>query len=122
MITQFVLYISGPMTGMHENNYPAFALAAKQLRDVGYIVVSPHEVQPRHTAEPTWLDYMHADLEAFGRYRCNAIATLDGWHDSRGGKAEVGLGMSLFLPIKPVDQWLREWAKHSKESVQPALI
>lgn len=122
MITQFVLYISGPMTGRPELNYPAFALAAKQLRDVGYIVVSPHEVTPVHTAEPTWLDFMHADLEAFGRYRCNAIATLDDWHESKGAKAEVGLGMLLHLPIQPVDAWLRQWAKHSSESQQPALI
>lgn len=122
MITKFVLYISGPMTGRPELNYPAFAFAAKQLRDVGYIVVSPHEVIPVHTAEPTWLDYMHADLEAFGRYRCNAIATLDDWHESKGAKAEVGLGMLLHLPIQPVDAWLRQWAKHSNESVQPALI
>ncbi len=122
VITQFVLYLSGPMTGLPADNFPAFERASTRLREAGYIVVSPHEIQPAHTAAPTWLDYLHADLEAFGKYRCNAIACLDGWHASKGAKAEVGLGMALYLPIKPVDDWLREAVKHRQESVCPALI
>jgi nucleoside 2-deoxyribosyltransferase len=121
-ITKFVLYLSGPMTGFPEHNYPAFRLAARQLREAGYIVVSPHELEPTHTATPDWHDYMRADLEAFAKYRCNAVATLDGWYHSRGAKAEVGLAMALDYPIQPVDTWLRQWAKHSDDSVQPALI
>lgn len=38
------LYISGPMTDMPNHNYLAFNEAAKQLREAGYEVLNPAEL------------------------------------------------------------------------------
>ena len=35
------IYISGPMTGMPEHNFPAFHAAADRLRKAGWSVVNP---------------------------------------------------------------------------------
>lgn len=37
------IYIAGPMSGIPDWNYPAFAKAAKKLRSEGWIVHSPAE-------------------------------------------------------------------------------
>lgn len=38
------IYVSGPMTGKPEFNYPAFNAAAKRLRDEGHFVINPAEL------------------------------------------------------------------------------
>ena len=38
------IYISGPITGMSDYNYPAFHAAAKRLRDKGHWVINPAEL------------------------------------------------------------------------------
>ena len=38
------IYISGPMTGKHDFNYPAFNAAAKRLRSEGHFVINPAEL------------------------------------------------------------------------------
>ena len=38
------LYISGPMTGHKDNNYPTFNQASKELRAIGYQVINPAEI------------------------------------------------------------------------------
>ena len=38
------MYLSGPMTGMAENNFPAFHDAAAKLRAGGHEVVNPAEL------------------------------------------------------------------------------
>lgn len=40
------LYVSGPMTGLPEHNYPTFAAATNALVDVGYDVSSPRGLIP----------------------------------------------------------------------------
>ncbi|MBT9158943.1 MAG: hypothetical protein DDT26_00192 [Dehalococcoidia bacterium] len=42
------IYISGPMTGLHDLNFPAFRDAAAKLRAIGYEVVNPAELNPEH--------------------------------------------------------------------------
>jgi len=37
-------YLAGPMTGLPDNNYPAFHEAARKLRDLGFEIVSPAEI------------------------------------------------------------------------------
>ncbi len=35
------VYISDPMTGIKDDNFPTFSAAARALRSVGYEVVNP---------------------------------------------------------------------------------
>jgi hypothetical protein len=40
-----IIYISGPMTGYPDLNFPAFHLAASVLRSEGFTVISPAEIE-----------------------------------------------------------------------------
>ena len=48
------LYLAGPMTGLPERNYPAFARAAVLLRALGHEVVSPAELTPNQAGDVPW--------------------------------------------------------------------
>ena len=90
------VYVSGPMTGLPEMNFPAFNEAAAALRSRGWEVVSPVEINPDPTAD--WLTCIVADLEAMRG--CTAIALLPGAVHSRGAcierHAAVRLGMDVY--------------------------
>ena len=88
------LYLSGPMTGMPDWNYPAFNDAAENLRVVGgYEVLNPAELDPEG-AEPhelSWVDCINRDLEAMYRFKPDGIVFLPGWANSVGARIEAGL-------------------------------
>jgi hypothetical protein len=89
-------YISGPMTGLPEMNFPAFNEAAAALRSRGWEVVNPVEINPDPTAD--WLTCIVADLEAMRG--CTAIALLPGHDKSAGAEMEKiaasKLGMAFY--------------------------
>lgn len=96
------IYIAGPMTGLLENNLPAFAAAARQLDALGHDAVNPG----RHgvTAGYTWQDYMRRGLtELVG---CEALALLPGWSRSEGATLEVQVARALVMPVRPLHEWL----------------
>lgn len=74
------IYISGPMSGMPEHNFPAFNAEAARLRALGYDVVNPAELNPE--PEKTWHDCLRTDLMEL--LTCDAIALLAGWQKSAG--------------------------------------
>ena len=83
------------MTGMKANNIPAFNEAARALRGLGFDVVNPAEVQP--DGEPTWENYMRADLkELLG---CDAIALMTGWENSKGAHLELHLAHRVGMTV-----------------------
>ena len=88
-------YIAGPMSGLPEMNFPAFAAAARDLRARGWDAVSPAEVNP----DPgmTWHEAMKRDIPAL--LTCEAVVVLPGWEKSRGAKVEVGLARDLDMPV-----------------------
>lgn len=89
------VYISGPMTGMPELNFPAFHVAAKRWRDGGCEVVSPAELNPDPDAE--WRVCMRADIKAL--VDCDAIYMLPEWQKSRGANLEKHIAEALGLEI-----------------------
>lgn len=110
--TLSVLYLSGPMTGLPEFNYPAFRDAAERLRDVGYSVYNPAEGAAGGTVETDGLTGTEDPSEtgfdlraAFAEYAAHittdadAIAVLPGWEKSRGAKGEVALALAIGLPV-----------------------
>jgi hypothetical protein len=96
-----IIYISGPMTGLPEFNFPAFNAAAAQLRSLGYEVINPAEFGEGEGK--TWADYMRKDIKAL--MDCTHVAVLSGWEKSKGAKVELSLAASLEMPIKGVDKY-----------------
>lgn len=92
------IYISGPMTGLPELNFPAFNQAASTLRNLGHHVVNPAEINPDVTM--SWEQCMRADIKAL--CDCDVIALLPGWENSKGAHLEVHVAHRLGLTIANV--------------------
>ncbi|MEN5162618.1 DUF4406 domain-containing protein [Achromobacter kerstersii] len=89
------IYLAGPMTGHPELNFPLFHAEAKRLRDSGHEVINPAEIN----VDPTkgWQDCMRADIAEL--VKCEAIAMLPGWQQSRGATLEHHIAMQLGLRV-----------------------
>jgi hypothetical protein len=96
------IYISGPMTGLPDFNYPAFEDAAKRLRSLGFRVESPHENAKPDPA--TWENWMRLAIAQV--VKCDGVALLDGWDKSRGACEEVRLADILLIETKPLQDWI----------------
>jgi hypothetical protein len=89
------IYISGPMTGLPEHNYPAFNAAAQLLRADGFEVENPAD-----NPEPacgSWAGYMRLALVQIAR--CEGVLLLPGWLDSKGARLELHIAQQLGLQI-----------------------
>jgi hypothetical protein len=95
------LYVSGPMSGYPECNYPAFFDATDRLRDAGYIVSNPAEVG---ASGGQYTDLLKKDIRLL--LDCEGVAVLEGWWASRGAQAEISVAGVLNLPVRPVQEWL----------------
>lgn len=89
------IYISGPMTGLPEYNYPAFNTAAAALRAAGFDVANPAE-KDLPLGLP-WVTYLRRDLVDL--LDCEAVALLPGWQDSKGACLERHVAEALGMPI-----------------------
>ena len=98
------LYLSGPMTGYAECNYPAFDGAAMLLREAGFDVVNPTE-QDNHGH---YTDILREDIRAL--LDCDGVALLPMWWESNGSRAEVHIAGLLKMPVHELSTWLGEKA------------
>lgn len=98
------IYIAGPMTGMPDNNYPAFNEAAAMLRAQGYQVENPAENAPPTCG--TWQGYMRLALAQLSK--CDTIYILAGWMNSKGARIEARNAYDLGLSIQFAPDALRE--------------
>ena len=89
------IYLSGPMTGLPEYNYPAFNAEAARLRALGYTVENPAENPAPEREE--WELYMRAALRQM--LDCDAVAFLPGWQHSRGANVEIELAGHLGMDV-----------------------
>lgn len=87
------VYLSGPMTGHPDWNYPAFHNAAAKLRASGYAVVNPAEAYDGNTTLPFDV-YLRHDLRSILQ-DCDTIVVLEGWEKSPGAVLEVAVGAAL---------------------------
>lgn len=101
------LYLAGPMSGLPQFNFPAFHAAAARLRDRGYTVINPAELEDGDTSKP-WTHYMRRDIAML--VTADAVAVLPGWERSRGASLEVHIARELGMPIidaeteQPIDR------------------
>jgi hypothetical protein len=103
------LYLCGPMTGLPDFNFPAFHTAAGKLRDLGYTVVNPAEINhPEKRRE----DCMRDDIREL--LSCDVIVTLPGWQGSKGANLEVevakaiGLEVADYSEVGPYPEFLQQ--------------
>ena len=89
------VYVSGPMTGKPELNFPAFHTASAWLRAKGLQVVNPAELTTNPDA--TWEECMRVDLQAL--CTCHAIALLPGWEASKGAQLELHVAERLKMTV-----------------------
>lgn len=87
------VYLSGPMSGIPDNNFPAFHEWAARLRAQGYDVVSPAEIQEAET----WELCLRADLREM--CNCEAIALMPGWENSKGANLELHVAHRLGMQV-----------------------
>lgn len=93
-----LIYISGPMSGIPNNNYDAFFNAEKKLKKK-YKVINPAELDK---ADPKayrmkYKDYLQRDLLYIFQFEPDALYLLKGWEKSLGAQVEL----ALFKAIKP---------------------
>lgn len=93
----FDIYLSGPMTGEPEHNFPVFNKAAADLRAEGKTVFNPAESFGGRT-DLQRKEYMRADVEAL--LKCKGIALLPGWRRSKGAVLEALVALELALPVR----------------------
>lgn len=105
-----IIYLSGPMTGYPESNYPAFRAAARQLREMGHRVYNPAEF-PHDGDEASFpLRRAFAAYCAFICLEADTIVALPGWEKSRGATAELALARVCGLDVAEFDAFTQRAA------------
>ncbi len=89
------LYISGPMTGHPGLNFALFRSEAARLRELGYEVVNPAELNP--DPGTPWHECMKNDLKAL--LDCDSIVMLEGWEDSQGAHLELHIAHRVGIKV-----------------------
>lgn len=118
------LYLSGPMRNQPRFGYEEFAQAAQQLREQGYEVLSPVEMDEADGVDFTTTASVEAtahmtpngaiDEEYYltrdeaAVKQCDGIALLDGWYGSTGAKRELRCAILNGLKVYTVVGWLEQ--------------
>jgi hypothetical protein len=89
-------YISGPMTGLPEYNYPAFTAASQELRKKGYAVLNPASNFEGDTTFDHTV-YMRHDMSHV--LQADKVYVLPGWRNSKGARAEVHVAQLIGIPV-----------------------
>lgn len=91
------VYISGPITGMKNNNFDEFDKAYNLLRKTIPIVTNPFAVTVAMPANSKHSDYMKECLKELLHH--NTIYMLHGWWHSRGAIVELIVAKACGLKI-----------------------
>jgi hypothetical protein len=126
------IYLAGPMTGIPQFNFPAFYAGAAALRNAGFDVVSPAEMDKESGVadesmasatgdikeiSQTWGDLLARDVKLLADTGIQGIVFLPDWQRSRGAKLEATVGLLCgfsFYEYKDgtTVQKDKEWVKH----------
>src|ERR1700676_5122845 len=101
------IYLAGPMAGLPQFNFPAFFVAAEELRECGFERVSPAEMDDKEDkgaalqspdgdmrgVEKTWGDFLARDVKLIEDTGIEGIVFLPNWWTSRGAKLVAFVGL-----------------------------
>ena len=103
-------YLAGPMSGYAQFNFPLFYKVATELRERGYDIVSPAELDDAedkgvamaspdgnpdnrdHMGGKTWADFLARDVKLIAD-QVKGIVFLPNWQASRGARLEAFVGL-----------------------------
>jgi Domain of unknown function (DUF4406) len=109
-MTEYWAYLAGPMSGIPKFNIPAFEGATAHLREQGWNLISPAELDSpkmraqalqsadgdlaklEHGTGETWGEVLARDVKIVAD-RVQAIVLLPGWSNSRGAVLEATVGL-----------------------------
>ena len=91
-------YLAGPMTGMPDDNKPAFKVVADILRRVGWEVFNPGEEEPNGNPYHDHREAMSVDLAEIAGHS-DVVFVMPGWEESFGGWLEVFVALYLNIPV-----------------------
>lgn len=94
------IYVSGPMSGYLECNYPEFFRVAGQLAARGYTVVNPAS----NDTGKSYREIMKGDIQLL--LGCDGVALLPGWERSTGATLEHRIAEVLQMDIRLWEEWL----------------
>lgn len=95
-----VLYLSGPMSGYPDCNYPEFNRVAAELEDAGFAVHNP-------ASEAVGASYRSIVGDDIKRLiDCDGVALLTGWQRSRGAVVERQVATLLQKPVHMYWEWI----------------
>jgi hypothetical protein len=97
-------YLAGPMSGLPDNNFPAFREAAEQLRFNGWTIINPVELdedeglaETAQLGDPEYKDALARDLRQL--MDVDAIVLMPGYQNSKGAQTELSLARHYGLHI-----------------------
>jgi Domain of unknown function (DUF4406) len=111
------VYLSGPMSGLPNNNFPTFHSTARALRLLGYSVVNPAELKTEVTGlteEQAWREFMKTDIKML--VHCDAIVMLPGWNESRGATLERTIAKSLSMTVMSLIDAVIDHPQHIEQA------
>lgn len=97
-----IVYVAGPVTGIADDNRPAFERTREQLLAIDKleVVTIPHDFVPstysHEDAMRVCLDYLV--------HEADIVVLLPGWENSRGASLERDVAEQLGIPTMTVDQ------------------
>lgn len=117
-------YLAGPMTGLPKFNYPFFFRVAAAMRNAGWTVTSPAEMDTPGKLElvlasedgkldgmehlvGTWADFLSEDVKLIAD-KIDGLVFLPGWQKSRGARLEAYVGLICGKPFMVVDSFQDE--------------
>lgn len=90
------VYISGPMTGLPDFNYPVFDYKEERLWELGFVPVNPANNFNRDTTRPRW-EYLKEDIKNL--LTCDFIIFLPGFERSAGALLEALVARECNIPV-----------------------
>lgn len=100
------VYISGPITGITDNNASAFEAAEKLIASIGLVPVSPLRNCPMFAK---WAEYMRFNIPRM--LQCDCVYAIPNWRKSKGARIEIQLALDLDLSIRFDIEGLQEYSK-----------
>jgi hypothetical protein len=105
-------YLAGPMSNIPQFNFPRFLEVAGILRNLGYEILNPAEMDsPEVTAKamaskdgapdpdgPTWGDFLARDVKRVAD-ESRGVIMLDNWEQSKGARLECFVAMQCGFDV-----------------------